>query len=75
MEGTVPRGYAVSDEDLTIGIASAGAPIFDPTGRVATAISVGGLNARRFSATTRLLGGAEHRGSGSNEPHQLTERR
>ena len=28
------KGYAVSDEDVTIGIAALGAPIFDHTGRI-----------------------------------------
>ena len=36
-------GYAISDEDVTIGIASVGAPIFDHTGNVHAALSVGGL--------------------------------
>ena len=39
------HGYAISDEDVTIGIASVGAPIFDHTGQVQAAISVGGLRA------------------------------
>ena len=38
-------GYAISDEDVTVGIASVGAPIFDSTGGAAAAISVGGLTA------------------------------
>jgi DNA-binding IclR family transcriptional regulator len=36
-------GYALSDEDVTIGIASVGAPIFDHTGSIQAAVSVGGL--------------------------------
>ena len=36
-------GYAISDEDVTIGITSVGAPIFDHTGNVHAAISIGGL--------------------------------
>ncbi len=40
---TVDRGYAVSDEDVTLGIASLGAPVFDYTGRVRAALSIGGL--------------------------------
>ncbi|MCL6092090.1 MAG: IclR family transcriptional regulator [Actinobacteria bacterium] len=38
-------GYSVSDEDVTLGIASVGAPIFDHTGSVHAALSVGGLRA------------------------------
>jgi len=37
------QGYVISDEDVTVGIASIGAPIFDHTGEVHAAISVGGL--------------------------------
>jgi DNA-binding IclR family transcriptional regulator len=40
---TVKRGYAVSDEDVTPGIASLGAPIFDYTGGVRAALSIGGM--------------------------------
>jgi DNA-binding IclR family transcriptional regulator len=40
---TLDRGYAVSDEDVTPGIASLGAPIFDYTGNVRAALSIGGL--------------------------------
>ena len=36
-------GYAISDEDVTVGITSVGAPIFDHTGQVHAALSVGGL--------------------------------
>jgi len=43
LEETLCRGYAVSDEDVTPGIASLGAPIFDYTGRVRAALSIGGL--------------------------------
>jgi len=40
---TVDRGFAISDEDVTPGIASLGAPVFDYTGRVRAALSIGGL--------------------------------
>ncbi len=37
------RGYDISDEDVTVGIASVGAPVFDHTGSVRAALSVGGM--------------------------------
>lgn len=43
LEQTLAQGYAVSDEDVTPGIASLGAPIFDYTGAVRAALSIGGL--------------------------------
>jgi DNA-binding IclR family transcriptional regulator len=43
LEETVAQGYAVSDEDVTPGIASLGAPIFDYTGSVRAALSIGGM--------------------------------
>jgi DNA-binding IclR family transcriptional regulator len=43
LEETLAQGYAISDEDVTPGIASLGAPIFDYTGRVRAALSIGGL--------------------------------
>ncbi|MGH9105674.1 MAG: IclR family transcriptional regulator [Acidimicrobiales bacterium] len=43
LEETRHLGYAISDEDVTIGISSVGAPIFDHSGQVHTALSVGGL--------------------------------
>jgi len=48
LEQTLERGYAVSDEDVTPGISSLGAPVFDYTGRIRGAISIGG--------TLQLLG-------------------
>lgn len=39
------NGYAISDEDVTVGISSIGAAIFDHTGQIHGAISVGGLRA------------------------------
>jgi DNA-binding IclR family transcriptional regulator len=36
-------GYSISDEDITPGIASIGAPIFDYTGKIRAAISIGGI--------------------------------
>jgi DNA-binding IclR family transcriptional regulator len=43
LEEARQAGYAVSDEDVTVGIASVGAPIFDHTGQIGAAVSVGGL--------------------------------
>jgi DNA-binding IclR family transcriptional regulator len=43
LTNTRQQGYAVSDEDVTPGIASLGAPIFDYTGNVRAALSIGGL--------------------------------
>ncbi|HST19388.1 MAG TPA: IclR family transcriptional regulator [Gaiellaceae bacterium] len=43
LNATLKRGYAVSDEDVTPGIASLGAPIFDYTGGVRAALSIGGM--------------------------------
>lgn len=43
LEEIVHQGYAVSDEDVTLGISSVGAPVFDHTGQVHAALSVGGL--------------------------------
>jgi DNA-binding IclR family transcriptional regulator len=43
LEETRRQGYAVSDEDVTPGIASLGAPIFDYTGEIRAALSIGGL--------------------------------
>jgi DNA-binding IclR family transcriptional regulator len=46
LERSIEQGYALSDEDVTPGIASLGAPVFDYSGHVRAAISVGGM--RRF---------------------------
>lgn len=43
LEETRHLGYAISDEDVTVGITSIGAPIFDHKGQVHAALSVGGL--------------------------------
>lgn len=37
------RGYAISDGDVTPGIAAIGAPVFDHSGRVCAAVSISGL--------------------------------
>ncbi len=43
LEACLELGYAVSDEDVTHGIASLGAPVFDYSGRIRAAISIGGM--------------------------------
>ncbi len=43
LRAVVKHGYAVSDGDIRLGIASVGAPIRDHTGAVVAALSVGGL--------------------------------
>ena len=43
LEQTLARGYATSDEDITPGIGSLGAPIFDHSGQIRAAISIGGV--------------------------------
>jgi DNA-binding IclR family transcriptional regulator len=42
---TRERGYAISDQDVTRGVGSVGAPIFDHSGVVRAAVSVGGMRA------------------------------
>ena len=55
-------GYAISDEDVTVGIASVGAPIFEHTGQVGAAVSIGGLR-------SAVLGG----GTGEQAVQLVTE--
>src|SRR5712692_3416200 len=43
LERCLELGYAVSDEDVTLGIASLGTPVFDYTGHIRAAISIGGM--------------------------------
>jgi DNA-binding IclR family transcriptional regulator len=43
LRATRQRRYALSDEDVTPGIASIGAPIFDQSGAVAGSLSIGGV--------------------------------
>ncbi len=43
LRATRARGYSISDQDVTPGVGAVGAPIFDHTGRVRAALSVGGL--------------------------------
>jgi DNA-binding IclR family transcriptional regulator len=43
LRATRDRGYAISDEDVTPGVASIGVPIFDHTATVKASLSIGGL--------------------------------
>jgi DNA-binding IclR family transcriptional regulator len=43
LRATRERGYAISDQDVTLGVGSVGAPIFGHTGHVRASLSVGGL--------------------------------
>jgi DNA-binding IclR family transcriptional regulator len=43
LRATRERGYAISDQDVTPGVASVGAPIFGHTGAVRASVSIGGL--------------------------------
>ncbi|MGD1033252.1 MAG: IclR family transcriptional regulator [Candidatus Dormibacteria bacterium] len=64
LEDTLRTGYAISDGDVTVGMGSVGAPIFDGTGQVAAALSVGGLTTliledpRRDQVVELVSGGA-----------------
>jgi DNA-binding IclR family transcriptional regulator len=43
LEQSLHDGYVISDEDVTHGIASLGAPVFDYSGHLRAAISIGGM--------------------------------
>ncbi len=43
LRSTREHGYSISDQDVTIGVASIGAPIFGHTGSVRASLSIGGL--------------------------------
>src|SRR5262245_3368977 len=55
LEATRERGYAISDEDVTPGIAAIGAPIFDHTGKVRAGLSLGGVRDTLFGHESRAL--------------------
>jgi DNA-binding IclR family transcriptional regulator len=55
LEATRERGYALSDEDVTPGIAALGAPIFDHSGRVRAGLSLGGVRSTLFGHESRAL--------------------
>jgi DNA-binding IclR family transcriptional regulator len=52
LRATRRRSYALSDEDVTPGIASVGAPIFDHRGEVAGSLSIGGVRQLILSPET-----------------------
>lgn len=61
------RGYAVSDQDVTPGVAALGAPIFNHRGEVEAAVSISGLRELLLSSeepTTRLLATAQRISAG-----------
>jgi DNA-binding IclR family transcriptional regulator len=55
LRATRERGYAVSDEDVTRGVAAFGAPIFDHTGGVRASLSVGGLREHLYEHRERSI--------------------
>lgn len=62
---TQTRGYAVSMNDVVIGIAAVGSPIYDHTGQVVASISLSGLSSRygpeRISELAAIVVGAAER--------------
>jgi DNA-binding IclR family transcriptional regulator len=55
LRATRERGYSISDEDVTPGIASVGAPIFDHTGAVRASLSVGGMRDPILGDSSRAI--------------------
>jgi DNA-binding IclR family transcriptional regulator len=55
LRATRERGYAVSDEDVTPGVGSVGAPILDHSGTVVAALSVGGMRDTIFAPDSRAV--------------------
>ena len=43
INGTRQRGYAISDQDVTAGVAAMGAPVFNHRGEVEAAVAISGL--------------------------------
>lgn len=54
LRATVERGYAISDQDVTLGVASVGAPVFGHTGAVRASVSIGGLRDLVLSPAGRI---------------------
>jgi DNA-binding IclR family transcriptional regulator len=50
------RGYAVDDEELTLGLCCVGAPIFDHTGKARYALSISGPSLRMTDEKIRAIG-------------------
>lgn len=66
LQAILDRGYAVSDGDIRLGIASVGAPVRDHSGAVVAAVSVGGLRPSILddeAATAALVMAAADRSS------------
>jgi DNA-binding IclR family transcriptional regulator len=55
LRATRERGYSISDEDVTPGIAAVGAPILDHTDRVRASLSVGGIREHLFADRERAI--------------------
>ncbi len=76
------QGYAVSDEDVTLGIAAIAAPIFDHTGKVRAAVSISGTKplilGDRATMASRVVEAGERASyalgfrAGTNRPAQRT---
>jgi DNA-binding IclR family transcriptional regulator len=56
VENTRQKGYVVSMNDVNLGIAAVGAPVYDHTGRVVASISLSGLSTRYGSEHVTELG-------------------
>jgi DNA-binding IclR family transcriptional regulator len=55
LRATRERGYAISDEDVTPGVAAVGAPILDHTGAVRAALSIGGMRDAVLGPSSRAV--------------------
>ena len=55
LAATRERGYSISDEDVTEGVAAIGAPIRDGSGRCVAALSLGGLAHRIIPVRARQV--------------------
>ncbi|WP_443027374.1 IclR family transcriptional regulator domain-containing protein [Sphingomonas sp. LR61] len=54
LEATRTRGYARSDQDVTIGIAAFGSPVFNHRGELVAAVSISGLRERLVDRESEL---------------------